>query len=410
MRGGILKDTLKIFKEKRGFATVLLLACIVFVGLYYRVLFAYNVHFAGLHLGTQFGHDEYNYINMAVNIVEKGVYGYMTDGTPNAYVTPGYPLFLALIYSIFGSGEKTVLYVKLIQAVISVLSVVLVFFVGNKIGGRFVGLVAAAFCAFYPPFVLYSRHLLTETLYIFMFLLYFITLLYSLDSGKKRLHFLSGVLFAAAVLVRPLILILMPLPYIYKLLTSKKDARAVISRFGVHLLGFVLLMLPWWIRNIVTLDSFIFLCTQSNPFYYGIIRDYATLPPSENETIDGIRLIFQNLINNPVTTIKWFTLDKLNIIFGKQDYWLQGEIGYMQSADLLHYFIISFGAAGMAMSRYIKELRLIGAFIFFNTLFLLLFIPVERYAVPLMPLISVCGAYMLWYLFSKCRAENNAKG
>lgn len=375
------------------------LGLIVLIGLNYRLIFAYNIHFTNLHMGTQFGHDEYYYIKMAQNIVRHGVYGYMTDAAPNAYVTPGYPLFIAAVFSVF--GDESVIYVKVIQAFLSTASILLVFLIGKRLSGKAAGLIAAAFAALYPPLVLYSRFLLTETLYVFIFLLYFLFQLIALDKESAKHHIFAGLLFAAAILVRPLIVVLLPLPYVYKFISAENCRNKVPVQFAAFLTGFVALMLPWWIRNIVTMKKFIFLCTQSNPFYYGIIKDYATLPPSCNEATDGIKLIINNLRTDPVETVKWYTIGKINMIFGNQDYWIQQGHVYLSSVGLLHYFILVSGTVGIFMAIFKKEIRLISLFTLLNTAFQLLFIPVERYAVPIMPMLSITGAYMLCYLFRK---------
>jgi len=389
-------------KKNRHIIVYIMLIITIFVGLHYRLFFAYNVNFTNLHQGTEFGHDEFNYQEMAANIVNKHIYGYMSDGTPNAYVTPGYPLFLAMIYSIFGIGPKSVLYIKIIQAILSTISIFLVFLIGKRISNKYVGLIAAIFIAIYPPLILYSRFLLTETLYTFLFLLYFLVQLIAMEKEKLIWHFVAGLLIASAILVRPLIFILMPLPYIYKYFTVKSDRGKITKQFGILALGFITLMLPWWIRNIITIHKFIFLCTQCNPFYYGIIHNYSELPPSSNETYDGIKLIIHNLMTNPIDTIKWYTIGKLNIICGSQDYWLQNNQVYLSSLSMWHYIIMITGAIGITMSIFKSEIRLISIFIILNMGVQLLFIPVPRYAVPIVPLISICGAYMLWYLFKQC--------
>lgn len=41
---------------------------------------------------------------MARQFLDKGFLGYMSS-RPNAYITPGYPLFLALIYKLYGYAQ-----------------------------------------------------------------------------------------------------------------------------------------------------------------------------------------------------------------------------------------------------------------------------------------------------------------
>ena len=388
---------LKNLERYKNLFVFLFLIILVLGALYYRVLFAYNINYTGMHNGTGFGHDEYNYIEMAKNIVDNRMYSYMSDSEPNAYVTPGYPLFLALVYYIKGGGNW-VLSAKLTQAFISALSIVPVFFIGRKLHGKTSGLIAASLMAFYPPLVMYSRFLLTETLYIFMFLCYFLMQILAFEKQKGIWHVCTGMLAAATVLVRPLIVILLPLAYIYMYFT-KREGRAVWRRFGFFLIGFFLVMAPWWIRNIVVLEKIILLCTQSNPFYYGIIENHAELPPSENETIDGIKLIWNMLKEHPIRTIKWYTVGKLNIIFAGQDYWLPEGWRYLNSLQLLHPFIIVTGGLGITMALFKEKIRFVSIFIVLNIISQLLFIPVARYAVPIIPLLCICSSYMLCHFY-----------
>ena len=386
-------------------AVLLLLATIVGVGFYYRLVHACDIKYTDLHLGTEFGHDEYNYLQMAINIVEKGVYGYLSEA-PNAYVTPAYPLFIALCFKIFGgSSPEVIFYIKIIQAALSAVSIILVFMIGKKLRGNCAGLIAAAFTALYPPLMLYSRYILTETLYIFLFLIYLLLQITALEKKHAAWHYISGIFMAAAVLTRPLIFVLIPLPYIYMQLIEKPQLSYTISRFAVFTVGVVTLMLPWWVRNFVEFGKFIPLCTQSNPFYYGIMENPNTLPPTTNETADGIKLILHSLRTKPLETLAWYTIGKINIIFETQDYWLQNNASPTSSFILLHNVITVCGTVGAAMSIFVKKLRLVSLFIFFIMLFQLLFIPVPRYAVPLIPLLSICGAYMLCYVFNQSKTE-----
>ncbi|NLB80348.1 MAG: hypothetical protein GX800_01715 [Clostridiaceae bacterium] len=383
---------LRVKKNSNG-VTVAILLLTVLIGLHYRLIFAQNITFSNLHNGTEFGHDEFYYIKMARNIVDNGVYGYMTDSVSNAYVTPGYPLFITAFFR--SSADNAVERVRIVQAFLSAISIILVFFIGKKISGNKVGLIAAIFVSIYPPLAFYSRFILTETLYIFLFLVYFLVLLITFEKDKFIYHCLSGACFAAAILVRPLVVLLLPLPYVYKFISQRGNVKRNLTGFAAYLIGFILIMLPWWIRNFLSLNEFVFLCTQTNPFYYGIVENYTQLAQPDNELADGVALIIQNFFAQPVQTMKWFTIGKLNIIFGTQDYWVQNGHMYLKSVSLLHYFILAFGTAGVVLAVFDKKIRLISLFIIFTIALQLLFIPVPRYAIPLMPMLSISGAYML---------------
>ncbi len=381
-------------------ASWLCLFGIVSIGLYLRVSFALNVHFSNFFAGSPFGHDEFYYIKMAKDFLSHGTFGYMAEGVSNAYVTPGYPLFLICMFGIFGDGPQTILYIKLVQAVISTLTIVLAFFIGNKIANAPVGLLSALFIAIYPPFILHSRNLLTETIFIFLLLSYILVQHIAFNKGLARWHFASGLLFAVAVLVRPLMFALLLLPYIYVCFAKKEMRGKQIRQFLIYLLGIVLLMAPWWIRNYITLHRLVLLCTQSNPFYEGIIRNATQLPPSDKEIVDGIKLLFNQLLHHPLQTIQWFTFGKLTITFGSADFHLQQNISSLSSLSFVHYIILASGILGTLLSIFEKELRFISIYIVCSLMLQLLFLPVQRYALPFMAIFSITGAYMIWYTSS----------
>lgn len=85
---------------------------------------------------------------------------------PQVTPPPGYPLFLKSIYGIFGTANYTAVF--LVQAVLSTLSVLGIWFVASRTGGRAAGLVAAAIAAVYPNFVIYNLTTLTEAVGVFM--------------------------------------------------------------------------------------------------------------------------------------------------------------------------------------------------------------------------------------------------
>src|SRR5262249_35133142 len=78
----------------------------------------------------------------------------------------GYPLFLAAVFTIFPKDPWSV---RPVQAVLGALTCVLVYFVGRQLAGRRVGVVAGLLTALYPPLILFTGRLLTETLALFLF-------------------------------------------------------------------------------------------------------------------------------------------------------------------------------------------------------------------------------------------------
>jgi 4-amino-4-deoxy-L-arabinose transferase-like glycosyltransferase len=313
---------------------------------------------------------------------------------------------MAAIMAIFGTGTSGILAIKLAQALISAATVGLVFLLCVRLlKNRGAGLVAAALISFYPPMILYSRYLLTETLYFFFMVLYFIIQLHALEKKKASYNIAAGAIFAISVLVRPMIVVLLPLPYIYMYIVNKdkSERRLLIKNFIFFISAFVIVMLPWWIRNIIVLNQFIPLATQGNPFYAGIIRDYNSLPMSDNEFVDGIRLLLSELFSRPIQTITWFTVGKLEIIFFAPEYSLPSGTSYLSSLLPMHYYIVTLGSLGLLYGLFVKKFRMMSIYIIIYILLSLLFIPTRRFGLQYMPFLIINAVLVMSVLVENIR-------
>ena len=137
--------------------------------------------------------------------------GRLFDSVSRLFLDAGYPIFLAVIMMIFGTESTGVLAVRVLQALVSTGTICIVYQLAVKLlNNRGAGLIVAFFIAFYPPLILYSRFILSETLYIFFITFYVLTQLNALDKREGSYHVGAGVLFAVSVLFRPIRMI--PLP------------------------------------------------------------------------------------------------------------------------------------------------------------------------------------------------------
>jgi 4-amino-4-deoxy-L-arabinose transferase-like glycosyltransferase len=84
-------------------------------------------------------------------------------GTPSALRPPAYPYLLGAVYRLTGDSQ---LAGRLLGAVLGAVAVWLVYELGRRVWGHRVGLLAAGAAAVYPPMVVVSTSLLSETLFV----------------------------------------------------------------------------------------------------------------------------------------------------------------------------------------------------------------------------------------------------
>lgn len=114
--------------------------------------------------------DSANYHRVAQGIAEgKGIS--LSSGQPNFYRLPGYPIFIAGLYKIFGQNPEKVLWV---QVILGAFIPLLIFFLSLVLFPNYLFLAqcASVYSAFHLGLILYSGFFMTETLFLILFLLF----------------------------------------------------------------------------------------------------------------------------------------------------------------------------------------------------------------------------------------------
>ncbi|WP_442602945.1 ArnT family glycosyltransferase [Paenibacillus sp. KN14-4R] len=370
---------------------------ILLIGLCLRLHYIANTKFEPVNW------DQKNYTNMAIQIIEKGIYGYIREES-NTLVTPGFPIFLVGVFSIFGYSDiqETHMAFRYLQAFISLLYIWLIYLIGLRLFNRATGLIAASFAAVYGTYVWMTSLILTETIFLtsFMGLIYFQVRI--MQHNRFKDHIWGGILLGITVLIRPNAIIVAATPYIFLMI---REHRLFIKQIVWGLSAFALVMLPWWIRNLVTFHELILISKggSANPFLGGTdpyLR--GTIPwkeiAREDEMAEGIRRVKEGLRTDPWLWIKWFTIGKTSNMFIKTlylgPYPLFVPYWYAKFLRGLHYGLVYFGfALGFLGSFWIRGVR----FLFINFLLFLavqlLFIPEARYTIGMMPFLMIICAY-----------------
>ncbi|MEP6850370.1 MAG: phospholipid carrier-dependent glycosyltransferase [Acidobacteriota bacterium] len=254
---GLVKRRSK-FRRKfgTGFVVLSLLAALIF-----------NLWIATTYSGDQPG-DSAMYVRLAGNLLDHGVFSNDTQEpfSPTLIRLPGYPLFIAAIYAVFGNGNNTAVFVA--QGLASVSTAILAgllgygWFAGNKRRRRRAAFLSFVLCAFCPFIITFSSVVLTETLTMFFMTAAALAATYGLRSAGRISYFwwaTAGVIVSLSVYLRPdsgLFALGLGLTLLVSLFFKGKTEGGISARFlrvvakgAIFSMAFVLVLLPWTIRN-----------------------------------------------------------------------------------------------------------------------------------------------------------------
>lgn len=203
--------------------------------------------------------DALSYYNLAHNLKYFFSFSIIDlSATADAFLrTPGYPLFLGLILTLTGDSIAVVLAV---QIILSALSAVLVYRIANLLRfPKLVGLGAGLLFALEPNIAVYAVSVITEPLFVFLFLLSVYLLADGLigNNFSKKRYLVLGILLGLDVLVRPVLypfvfIIIFALTfYLIKRVKLKESFKITLTL----IVGVYLMVFPWLLRNKIVFNT-----------------------------------------------------------------------------------------------------------------------------------------------------------
>lgn len=218
--------------------------------------------------------DAADYVRLAEGIAETGEYAEpATPARPKlrAFRPPGYPAFLAAFLKLFGNAPW-------IPAVTNLLAFVgatiLLYELGAAFSGPRGGGFAALLLAIWPAHVMLTGLAHTETVSLFLYLLFYAAWLRVLGGGGRWTAVL-GLAGALTAFVRPSLL---PLPFL--LLAVAILLRPFRARHVAHAVAASLVMAaliaPWTLRNHRLLGGFAAISTNGGDVFYRANNPMAT--------------------------------------------------------------------------------------------------------------------------------------
>jgi hypothetical protein len=222
------------------------------------------------------------YAQLARNLLAQNVYSHATEPPyePSLIRMPGYPLFLAGVYWLFGESNDSVVritQVLLDTATCALIALIAFYWEPDQTRKQVAALAALALAAVCPFTAIYTATLLTETPTIFLSIMMCLTATHAFRSLTTQrsilLWFATGIIAGLAVLLRPdsgLFAAAIAFTFVGEILQGRNirpseaeeriKIRSRLSRAAilgaVFSAAFCLVLAPWTIRNSRVFHSF----------------------------------------------------------------------------------------------------------------------------------------------------------
>ena len=336
---------------------------------------------------------------------------------------PGYSFLLAAFYKAFGVHVEIAWGANV---VLGGLTCVALYFLGNLVGGKKVGIVAGLLLAVFPGHIFFSSLVLSETLFTFLVVVVLALVLLAArksDTGLLRI-IIIGMLVAAAALVRGQGLFLIVVAGLFWWLSTRDWARAL-QWATLVMVTAIVLIIPWSVRNYFAMKSFVFLSTNDGVnLYIGnyegangtfqftagkeIADRFRDLPPNEQEAMSSDAMLREGLkfmFTHPGKELQ-LVGSKLRYLYGNDEealVWIDApDLGraldnrpmWADLANDFYFAVLVLSAGGLVawvrQPRSALSLPLI--FIGIFTLGQLAFFAVSRFHYPMLPSFCLLAA------------------
>jgi len=240
-----------VFKKEKSFLIILFLLSFLIRALVFHFYLSKDNNYWQV--------DSDTYHKVAVGICSGCGIAHEKD-TPCFYRVPGYPIFLSLYYKFFDTDQKNVLW---LQIILASLIPVLVFLLSLSLfpDCLLLAKISSLYSVFHLGFVLYSGFFMSESLFIFLFLLFAILFF------KFRNLFWAGVFLGLASLVRPVGQYFVILSIVMIFLFNKFGIAKLKKAFYLFL-GWLIPVSLWLLRNYILLGHIFFHTLPGGHFLY----------------------------------------------------------------------------------------------------------------------------------------------
>lgn len=366
--------------------------------------------------------DEQRFLNEAIKFATTGEF--WTEDS-RAWEMPLTAIIYGYIYEIFNNTKDTIIAIRVMQSLMLILQASLIYKIALILfGKKEVAFISFVIMLFYPFFVYYQALLLSETIFITLFIIsfYFLYQWYEKDFKLNLYFILTNIFLTLTIYSKGTLSILPPLlvSMFYFVNTYKLKSTSKVFMYSVII--YMIVMSFWWIRNYNIFDQFVPFTTSSSMNLYLGANDknkFAGVDWSTDVDIDFVKKV--NSIGNEIERSKIYKQKALEFI--KNDtgsyielMWLKFKRFYnftfnAESFSSLYYNLLSIFSYGIVMILSlttfvlaIKEWRKFSAMyimIGYFTLIHIVYIASLRYRLPLEVLFILLASYSIVFLKDK---------
>jgi 4-amino-4-deoxy-L-arabinose transferase-like glycosyltransferase len=255
-----LADSIRALPSRFGKTTLIALALIAVVGLGAR---AYAVADPVANPAD----DSHAYYALSKALYEEGSFGGPGFRDSSDW-SPGAPLLYAAgFYATGGAREGTA---RIVEALLGVAAIFVVFLLGERLGGRSVGLLGALAVAVYPPFIHSTGELMSEPPAILTLPAAVLAFLWASERERLRAWLLPGLLFGLTAMFRPEYLVVGAAFVVLAAVRvgTARGWRPGLASAGLLVAALLLPIVPWTVRNIDVLGRVVPISTGSGKALY----------------------------------------------------------------------------------------------------------------------------------------------
>jgi 4-amino-4-deoxy-L-arabinose transferase-like glycosyltransferase len=203
--------------------------------------------------------DSILYERIALNILDGNGYSIASAApyNPNSTIVPGYPIFIAGVYALFGRSPYIVV---AIQVILSLGIVLCMFCWAIRKFSLQTSLMVGTFLLLDLCFAFYSTQIMSDVLFLAFFLpaLWLVLRVFNAQT-PARSGAGAGILFGLATLVRPIGLYFpLLLAFLFLPTVSKRNWGSRLLGYGLFLITHLIFVSPWFLRNKVVFGHFFF--------------------------------------------------------------------------------------------------------------------------------------------------------